>query len=595
MKFISISTIVIAVMVLSSLGIYADWEQPETATVGPITSVVSLNDNLYAGSSSNGVFLSVNNGFQWIERNTGLNNLDIQSMVICGGAVYAGINGAGVFKTTNLGEKWTAKNDGLGNFYVYSLTVEGDSLYAVTDNSGVFMSTDKGETWFSLNNGDIIGIVLYTISVKNGTVYVGGQYGDIYTTSDHGLTWNNIKSGDLFFDVKSIAFKDNMILAGTTSGVVLSKDNGTSWKLINNGLKNTNVTHVAFNGDFFYASTKGGGVFISDNDGASWIAINEGIPDMNVLTLYFTSEHVFAGTQYNSVSRRKLSEISVPAVEAPILVTPENGNLSVNPKVTFTWKESVGARSYFIQVALSNNFENPIFQEDDVKTTAVTQNLEKGLLYYWRVAANTADGECKWSEVWTFRTREDQTAPVLVVPADKSTDVTLPVSFVWNKSDGTAYYNIQISKDTTFEELIVNKQIEDDTSYVYDKFDAETMYYWRVYSVGYDNSKIESNIFSFTTGFHSGFEYVNEPIDAISIFPNPANDNLTLRLNFKANNAIISIISIDGKKLTNVYTGNLSSGLEIRIDKFIKQLPAAVYYITINSREKNLIVPLIKN
>jgi photosystem II stability/assembly factor-like uncharacterized protein len=595
MKFISISIFVIVAFIFMPMNIMADWEQPETATVGPITSIASLNNNLYAGSSSNGVYLSVNNGFQWIERNTGITNLDVQSMVVCGDGVYAGTNGAGVFKTTNLGEKWVAKNDGLGNFYVYSLAVEGDSIYAVTDNSGVFMSTDKGETWFSLNNGDIIGIVLYTINVKNGTVYVGGQYGDIYTTSDHGLTWNNIKSGDLFFDVKSIAFKDNMILAGTSSGVVLSKDNGSTWKLINNGLKNTNIMHVDFNGNFLYAATKGGGVFISDNDGVSWIAINEGIPDMNVLTLSFTSEYVFAGTQYNSVSRRKLSEISVPEVEPPLLVTPENGNPSVNPKVTFTWQESVGAESYFIQVALSDNFGNPIFQEDDVKTTTITQDLEKGLLYYWRVAANTANGERKWSEVWSFRIREDQTHPVLIAPADKSKDIAIPVNFIWTKSKGTAYYNIQISKDETFEELIVNKQIENDTTFSYDKLDVETKYYWRIYSVGYDNNKLESSIFTFTTGVTSVYEYLTQSNNELSLYPNPAGDNLTLKINFETNNADVSLISVEGIVLANVYSGNLSKGFSITLNEYIKALPASVYYIRITSPKKNLIIPFVKN
>ncbi len=581
------------VLVLSVLNLSADWEVPETGTSGQVNAILDNNGTLYAGTS-NGVFISVNQGYQWIERSGNMTNKDVQAIINIGNAVYAGTYGAGVFVTTDMGEKWTLKNNGLGNLTIYDLAVEGDSIYAVTDEAGVFMSKDKGETWFSLNNGDIIGIVLYTIAVKDGKVYVGGQYGDIYTTADYGLTWENIKSGDLFFDVKSIDFNGDNILAGTSSGVFISKDKGQNWKVINNGLKNTNITQVAFHGDFLWAATKGGGVFISDNEGLSWISINEGIPGLNVYSIGFSDEYVFAGFQFNPVSRRLLSEISVPDVEAPALVSPQNNQKNVDPDVTFIWRESQGAMSYFIQVALSDDFTNPIFQKDKVITNTVRKEFEKGLTYYWRVAANTADGQQKWSEVWTFTTREEQTAPVLISPQNKAVNVPIPTEFIWSSTTGTDFYKFQLAKDPDFKELVANKQIDEDTTFVYDKLDSNKTYYWRVYSVGFDGNEMNTETFSFTSGNVSGiYEYIANN-NIIEVYPNPASDVLTVKFNQNISDANIDLLASGGNVVELLYNGLVSEGMTLSFDKQIISLSSGLYFIRIRGNRFNAVIPFIK-
>jgi len=597
MKSIKNLVLILIAIVAIPQSIFAKWEKPETGTEGAITSIVSLDNKLYAGSTTNGVYISANNGSQWIEWKTGLptNGLNVQSLVVCANSVYAGTNGGGIYKLNTSKNKWEPMNEGLGNLYIYSLAAEGDNIYAVTDESGVYMSSDRGKTWRSINNGDIIGILLFTVSVKNGTVYAGGQYGDVYTTSDKGVTWNNIKSGDLFYNVKSIAFNNEMILVGTASGVVLSENKGKTWKMVNSGIKNTDITYVGFNGKYLYAASKGGGICISNNNGESWITINEGLPDLNVNTFAFNSEYIFAGTQYNSIARRKLSEIIIPEVKPPLLVLPENDNPAVSPEVLFSWKESQGSKFYFIQVALSENFDNPIFRKDTIKTTTIKQKLEKGRKYYWRVAAIDDKNERKWSEVWSFTTRDDLTRSKLIKPANKANGVAIPVSFVWSKSKGVSYYKVQISKDKKFEELLVNRKIDNDTTFVYKKFEIGKKYYWYVVSVGFDNSKMISDTFSFTTGTASVFEYANNNNGYVSLYPNPVNTHITLQINFKATNADIAIISTAGTVLANVYDGILTNGFELHLDKYIKSLPSALYYIRINSKERRLIVPFIKN
>lgn len=575
--------------------VLADWEVPETGTTGQVNAILKHDQAIFAGTSD-GVFISINQGKQWIERDDDINNKNIQALVSIGNAVYAGSNGGGVLKTTNLGEKWESKNDGLGNPFIYGLAVEGDSLYAVTDESGVYMSKDRGETWFSLNNGDIIGIVLFSIAVHDGKVYVGGQFGNIYTTSDYGLTWENINKGDLFFNIKSIKFKGNQMLVGTSSGIFLSNDLGSTWKVINSGLKNTDISDVEFKDDLFYAATKGGGVYITNNDGASWIDVNEGIPGMNVTALAFDDKYVYAGFQFNSVSRRLLSEIKFPEVVPPVLSTPENAKQNVDPDITFTWKESKGAISYFLQVALSDDFSNPIYQKDNLKTTSIKQTLEKGLKYYWRVAANTPDSKRKWSEVWSFSTREDQTAPVLLSPQNEATGVPIPVTFIWSKSKGTESYNLQISADSTFENLIINKAITNDTTFVYDNLEENTQYYWIVYSIGYDENKLSNDKQSFTTGTHTAvFDHLDPDDGIISLYPNPVANELNMKINFNANDVRIILFSSNGKEIAGLFNGNLTEGSVLKFDNKINHLSSGVYFIGILANGKYIVQPFVKN
>ncbi|MGD0711488.1 MAG: T9SS type A sorting domain-containing protein [Bacteroidales bacterium] len=99
--------------------------------------------------------------------------------------------------------------------------------------------------------------------------------------------------------VDCTAIRDSNIFVGTfNNGVYLSTDNGSTWTAKNSGLTSTTIFELTLKGDTVFAGTANG-VFKSTNNGAGWVAVNTGIDDstdVNALTI--NGNNVYAGTDF---------------------------------------------------------------------------------------------------------------------------------------------------------------------------------------------------------------------------------------------------------------------------------------------------------
>src|SRR2546427_5845569 len=71
--------------------------------------------------------------------------------------LYAGTTSAGVFKSIDGGTHWRAVNAGLGATSVRALAIDpqaSTALYAATCGGGVFKSTDGGGSWSAANRAE---------------------------------------------------------------------------------------------------------------------------------------------------------------------------------------------------------------------------------------------------------------------------------------------------------------------------------------------------------------------------------------------------------------------------------------------------------
>lgn len=595
MKFIKFSLGLFLCLIIVMTALKAAWEVPETGTEGDVKQIITHQDKLFAVSYAGGVYLTQNNGIQWIPRNTGIDTLKVNCIASVDNSIFIGTDRYGIFKSTNLGDKWEQKKDnGIGPTSVYSMTSENNKLYILTDDAGIFMSSDKGENWISINNGDIIGMSTYSIKVANGTVFVGAQDGHIYKTTDNGLNWSDLKSSPLVFPVKAIDVSGTNILAGTSNGIFLSQNNGVSWVSINSGLKNTDITDVKFQGTFVYLTTRGGGVYISDNLGSNWYAVNESIPDMNILCMTFTNTYIFAGSKYASVVRRLLSEIKIPQLTAPTLVSPANNDINVDNKISFSWIEVPGAQSYHLQLALSNDFSNPIQEKDLIPQANWGTTLLTGKEYYWRVATNGSNNTKLWSEVFKFTTKEPLQATILINPSDDAKDVKQPIKFTWHKSSGTASYVIQISTSEGFDSLAHEKVGLTDTIYFYDKLIKNNLYYWRVISVGPDSKDSISKVSKFTAGeLTSVYENFIQYSELVEVSPNPAVDVIKIKCKFDAQDVLIDIINSSGSYICTIFNGDVINGSEFSNSLSLKNSASGTYFVKITSPDRNFFCPFV--
>ena len=218
------------------------------------------SSTIYAGTSL-GILKSEDGGISWGKIDS--LNKDINTLLVSpqnSNIMYAGTV-EGIFKSVDGASSWVASSNGLTEGEgVYSLTFDpanSSTLYAVTSN-GIFKSVDYANSWTLKKSSEER---FYTITfVDSNTIFVGTDEG-ILKSSDSGETWEETHIEDTkVFSIK-VDLKGNIFL-GTDSGVLVSNDNGNSFTPLENGLTNYSVSSIAIdsNGNI-YAGTIGSGIF----------------------------------------------------------------------------------------------------------------------------------------------------------------------------------------------------------------------------------------------------------------------------------------------------------------------------------------------
>jgi hypothetical protein len=264
-----------------------------------VYSLTVSGNNIFAGTSASGVYLSTNNGNNWTQ--TTLNNRYIMSLAASGNNIFAGTNGSGVYLSTNNGTSWV--QTALNNHFVFYLAISGNNIFAGTNDSGVYLSTNSGTSWTqtALNNQSV-----RSLAVSGNNIFAGTYGYGVYLSTNNGTTWT--QTGLNTHIVYFLAISGNNTFAGTgTSGVYLSTNNGTSWT--QTALNNHSVLALAASGNNIFAGA-GDGVWLSTNNGTNWLQKNQGFSVITLVSaLLITNNYIFAGTYGNSVWRRSLTEI----------------------------------------------------------------------------------------------------------------------------------------------------------------------------------------------------------------------------------------------------------------------------------------------
>ncbi len=130
--------------------------------------------NLFAGTSSEGVFISNNSGVSWISIDSGLGSrLFTVGLATIGSNIFAADFGDGVYYTSNNGTNWSVANNGLTNQMVNIIIANDSSLYLGT-NIGVFRSTNGGRLWTDISTGtQVDSSAIISLAVCYGYLFAG--------------------------------------------------------------------------------------------------------------------------------------------------------------------------------------------------------------------------------------------------------------------------------------------------------------------------------------------------------------------------------------------------------------------------------------
>ncbi len=184
----------------------------------------------------------------------------------------------------------------------------------------------------------------------------------------------------------------------------------------------------------------------------------------------------------------------------PSLISPSNNSIGVPRLTQFLWNAVEGATSYYLQVANDVEFTD-IVVGLSVPTTSHTlaTQLAATSQFYCRAKGEAEGVIGYWSQGWKFITEGPLAAPVLVSPYDGSEGLAPDNPLVWEAVFGANMYNIQISTNADFTEIIVDENIAG-TVYYPSTLALQTDYWWRVSATNGTNISPWSEIWAYSTG-----------------------------------------------------------------------------------------------
>ncbi|MER3328166.1 MAG: hypothetical protein RIF34_01205, partial [Candidatus Kapaibacterium sp.] len=238
----------------------------------------------------------------------------------------------------------------------------------------------------------------------------------------------------------------------------------------------------------------------------------------------------------------------------PVHISPVNNSGGHQAPLLIDWSEVAGYK-YDLQVSFNPDFSGAFVVElssiSDHRHELAT--VETNKTYYWRVRAVLNDTLSPWTEPWNFSTGLART--VLQSPEDGAVDIKkVSVLLKWEPTPGADTYKVQVSKNASFTDLFYNdSNITTSTKDIYDMEEEQT-YYWRVMAFDGDQGNDWSEEWSFTTEDKVIGSVLSASDSGISIYPNPAGEQITINIPIELtqNIEMATLISQTGQELKSI-------------------------------------------
>ena len=187
-----------------------------------LTQEYLFNASIYYGE---GITRSANNGGSWTSHTAGLENVEITSIDVnpVTGELYVGTSN-GVFISSDNGESWSTA--GLSENYISVLTITSDGIIFAGDKygEGIYKSIDKGINW----TRSIEDLTMTVLLINSAGYIFAGTSDGVFFTTDAGKTWNECSEGFQRTSIGAMAMSpDGYLYAGTHFGGVYRSQQST--------------------------------------------------------------------------------------------------------------------------------------------------------------------------------------------------------------------------------------------------------------------------------------------------------------------------------------------------------------------------------
>jgi hypothetical protein len=199
-----------------------------------ITHITHSDDKIFVVAKYNNtpgdvIFYSVNNGADWLNLTSYIYTDNIVGIIQADDKIAVASRMNGVWSSSDDGSSWSFSRLVGSNSEITGMDYDQGLLYTSSKKSGFAVSEDYGYTWTPRNVG--LPMQYYTgISADNGQVCIMGQMDGVYCSVDTGKTWVfkgggdgkviYVKNGRLFVGFPT-SFKRCNVVGGTLSSVTL--------------------------------------------------------------------------------------------------------------------------------------------------------------------------------------------------------------------------------------------------------------------------------------------------------------------------------------------------------------------------------------
>lgn len=199
-------------------------------------------------------------GATWIDASQGLPaNIQVTFLEKYGNELVMATDNMGVFKSENNKMSWKKIGENLPGLKINALHVYEKRIFVGVYDQGIFRSVDGGTNWEGINH-DLSNLSVQAILQSDNRLFVGTDNGIFFKTGQNSSWQPTTVSAQIL----SLYEYENIIVAGTSLGTVISKDNGNNWTWIRqegavhytHGI-GKRIVELCLNGDLFYTDDWG--------------------------------------------------------------------------------------------------------------------------------------------------------------------------------------------------------------------------------------------------------------------------------------------------------------------------------------------------
>ncbi|MBM2840757.1 MAG: hypothetical protein HW412_1285, partial [Bacteroidetes bacterium] len=494
----------------------ASWIPTNLTTDLVFCLAVKSSNEMYAGAVNGNFSIarSTNDGVTWSP--VPLPGLSIGSLAInpVNGYVFAGTLTEGVYRSTDNGISWFRMSNGLNDLVIPSMAASPNgTVFAGTQNNGLYLSMDNGGNWIPAGSG-VPSPTIAALAVNASGHIFAGIINGIFRSTNNGNSWNPVNTGLTDFQIQCIGFDAKGFgYTGTIGGLVSRTTSSTVPPAPPLLLSPPNgSTDLPINLPLIWNQSVGAGTYrlqLSTDAAFGSIVLDDS-------TLTDTTRGVgplvTSTTYYWRVSARNLGGASAysvphsfttvpPPPPAPLLVSPPDGAIDQPTTLTFSWNAATGATLYRLQVSSNPGFSAIVFDDSTIAgTSRQVSSLLNNATYFWRVRGRNTGGAGPYSPPRSFTTIvAPPPPPTLVLPADGATNQPTILTMSWNASPGATTYRLQLSTNPAFTAIVFDDSTIAGTSRQVGSLLNNTTYYWRVNARNAGGTSPYSTPRSFTT------------------------------------------------------------------------------------------------